>query len=517
MSQKLTTLSKKYWYLPFYLFLGVLLIFYFLSPIDLTVIDLGRHLANGREILHGHWDVLFTYYYSYTSPNKKFVNHHWLFGLIMHLLEQLAGFSGIHLCYILLNLLTFFLFIKLIKNKSSHTIAIIIGLITPLLLSLRTEIRPEGFAYLFLIITLIILESVSKTKQITNKQIIFLLLQQLLWVNIHISFIFGIALFCLFWFTTSILNSPTVQKKSQGRLLTTTVGLTLTSFLNPNTYKGLMQPLLIFSDYGYRIVENQTLWFLWKVVAHPALIFYILIMIAVCLLLLISNSVLNWFERFLIFFGLILGFLALRNFPIMLFFVLPIIGKLGQRVTRRFLYNSPLSSKNSANILAHSVIKIRISRSSLILTLTQISIIVGTITVFGSANNPSFRHNKKLGLLPNQNQAAAFIKKAEINNPIFNNYDLGSYLIYHLHPDFPVFTDNRPEAYGKHFFSNIYVPMQKDEEEWEKQLDMYDFKTIIFGVRDITPWAQIFMEKISANREWQLAYSDQFIKIWTRQ
>ncbi|MBU1137121.1 hypothetical protein KKD72_02015, partial [Patescibacteria group bacterium] len=42
---------------------------FFVHKIDLTTADLGRHIANGRLILSGQFDVLKTNFYSYTEPN----------------------------------------------------------------------------------------------------------------------------------------------------------------------------------------------------------------------------------------------------------------------------------------------------------------------------------------------------------------------------------------------------------------------------------------------------------------
>ena len=53
----------------------ILLAFYtylLAKPIDLSVTDIGRHLINGREILHGNWEVLTFNFYSHTLPDQQF-------------------------------------------------------------------------------------------------------------------------------------------------------------------------------------------------------------------------------------------------------------------------------------------------------------------------------------------------------------------------------------------------------------------------------------------------------------
>jgi len=56
------------------------------------------------------------------------------------------------------------------------------------------------------------------------------------------------------------------------------------------------------------------------------------------------------------------------------------------------------------------------------------------------------------GLVQGNNQSAQFFIDNNIKGPLFNNYDIGGYLIYHFYPQEKVFTDNRPEAYSVSFF-----------------------------------------------------------------
>ena len=52
-----------------------------------------------------------------------------------------------------------------------------------------------------------------------------------------------------------------------------------------------------------------------------------------------------------------------------------------------------------------------------------------------------------IGLEEANSAAAEFFRKEKIQGPIFNNFDVAGYLVYHLYPDHRVFVDNRPEAY----------------------------------------------------------------------
>ncbi|MDP2585415.1 MAG: hypothetical protein Q8P29_00885, partial [Candidatus Levybacteria bacterium] len=109
-----------------------------------------------------------------------------------------------------------------------------------------------------------------------------------------------------------------------------------------------------------------------------------------------------------------------------------------------------------------------------------------------------------------------FFLKNNLKGPIFNNFDIGSYLTYRLYPKEKVFIDGRPEAYPASFFQEAYLPMQTDEKKFELVDKKYGFKTIFFSHTDQTPWAEIFLKQITKNDNWRMIYLDDFTVIYTR-
>ena len=125
--------------------------------------------------------------------------------------------------------------------------------------------------------------------------------------------------------------------------------------------------------------------------------------------------------------------------------------------------------------------------------------------------------DKPLGLATGAEGMGEFIQKYKIGGPVFNNYDIGGYLIYYLYPRERVFVDNRPEAYPASFFRDEYIPMQESEEAWQKRLAKYNFQAIFFWWRDYTPWAQTFLKKRLEDPEWRQVYLDEYAVIFIRQ
>ena len=68
--------------------------------------------------------------------------------------------------------------------------------------------------------------------------------------------------------------------------------------------------------------------------------------------------------------------------------------------------------------------------------------------------------------------------------------------------------DNRPEAYPKEFFSQIYIPMQENNDVWKKELEKEKFNVIYFDRLDYTPWSQRFLIERVKDIEWAPVYVD---------
>lgn len=493
-------LVQKNWHYIFYSLLCLLLVFFLATPIRMTAVDLGRHITNGRELFSGNTDVLSQNHYSYSMETQRFINHHWLFGVIVFILQQAVGFIGIHIFNIFVLITALLILLKLIEKNGNSAIASLLGILAVMFLATRPEIRPETIGLLFMANSLLQISNITTEKKITRLQILFLLLQQLLWANTHITFIFGIFLIGLLWFSSFALHNPNFNSKLNKKLLLMAITLSTASLINPNFMQGAVEPFNIFVDYGYSIVENQTLLFLWKVIAHPTFFQYLLFMSFAVPIFFWSFSRLSWFERILFVLGSIMGYLALRNIPIFVFFTFPVTAK------GLTMFLKAVQKKYTLSF----------SKQSIILLLSQLYFLISIVILSGMNSQRATIFNRKVGIISEEQEAAKFIISNNISGPIFNNYDIGSYLIYYLYPSQKVFVDNRPEAYSKNFLQDTYIQMQQDIERWDDVAREYQIQTVIFGIQDITPWAQEFLGFIENEPNWDNVYRDQYVSIWIR-
>lgn len=125
--------------------------------------------------------------------------------------------------------------------------------------------------------------------------------------------------------------------------------------------------------------------------------------------------------------------------------------------------------------------------------------------------------NFGVGLVKWSNEAGLFFKEQDIKGPIFNDADVGSYLIYHLYPKERVFVDNRfGDAYSPSFFRDIYLPMIVNEDVWKEKQEQYQFNSIFFYQYDAVTGGRAFLSRRMDDPEWALIYANTFNLIFIR-
>jgi hypothetical protein len=471
--------------------------------------DLGRHLKTG-EIIWKTKNVPKINLFSYTEPTHRFINTHWLSEVVFYGLFNFGGFKALIIFKILIILVSFgivFGLTFLVSRKStiSFWIIFLLSLFTIGIMTERTDIRPEIFSFLIFSLYLFVLFVYLKG---TFKNLIWVLpILQLFWVNFHIYFFLGPALYTAFFLEEAVKNFRTnnnnrflgfniCYKKIKEFKSVFIVGvlIAIATLINPNGISGAFYPLEVMRNYGYTIIENQTPFFLAKFNYHQKIISYFFI----SFLILIAGFFFN-FRKISIFkiltsiFVSFLGLYAIRNFPIFALAMLPITAE---------------NFSNFKSILIFKMQNFRILEKILF-------VIFFFILTFGIYRNVS-RDNFSLRVPNGAKAAVEFVLDNNINGKMFNNYDVGSYLIWRLYPLKKVFVDNRPEAYSTEFFKNIYIPMQKNEKVWRQYAEKYDFNFVFFEYTDITPWAKDFLARIIEDQDWPMIYHDERVVIFIK-
>ena len=471
-------MKKVIYFLVFLLFIG------FFHPVYSITQDLGRHLKTG-EIILNTYSVPKTNLFSYTYPDFPFINHHWLSEVVYFVSFQKIGFNGLLILNTAIVLISFgLIFFKANKKASSIALLLCSLLYVPILFE-RTDVRPEFFSFLFLSLFIVIL---YKFREKFTRLIFLLPILELFWVNMHIYFPIGIVITLFFLLDCLLFRKFKVNKHTL--ILATVLILTiLVTLINPNGLKGALYALSVFQNYGYSIEENQNIFFLWNFAHKQSILFFFIAVPILFISLLLNFKRVLPVEWLISIFFTILAIISIRNFPLFVFATL-------------IPFVKYTSSLNLFALKKHLKIILLILLLFLALFETQQ---IYTKKGFG------------FELERGAKDAVDFFIKENLKGPIFNNFDIGSYLDYRLYPKEKVFVDGRPEAYPATFFQETYIPMQMDTNKFALVDQKYNFNTIFFSHTDQTPWAKEFLKQIIKNKKWNLVYVDNYIVILTKE
>jgi len=508
--------------------LSLLLTVLVAQKINLAVADIGRHIKNGEMMLNAgemgfsRSALLRTNFYSYTESDTPFVNHHWASGILFYFIFSLFGWSGLSFFHILIFVLAFAILFLLSHRKLPLLYLIPLSIFLLPLIAERTEIRPETFSYLFIAVFIYLLTRFAENDP--SKKFLYLLpILFLFWANLHIYFVFG-----LFIIGAYLLERIIHKDWEKTRVLASILIFSVVAtFITPFGPKALLYPFTIFQDYGYRLVENQSIPFLENIgFVNPSFIWW---KIAAGFGILLSLwTLVRRPRQFPIALGIIafafgfLSFSAIRNFSVFGLVLLPYLAYIfsaarnsKEKAFRSSTEREPATFSAGNDSVLFLAVSDKATEVAIASSITISFLLLIIIPIRFSANTP-WSPTWGVGLMSGVNDSAEFVREHNIQGPIFSNYDIGGYLIYHLFPAQKVFVDNRPEAYSVEFFQNVYIPMQEKQEVWEKVSSQYNFNTIWFYRHDLTPWSQQFLIQMVNDPVWAPVFVDDYTIIFLK-
>lgn len=491
--------------------LGIVLFFvlaalFFTHSLDSVNQDIGRHLKSG-ELIWESQSVYQTNLFSFTEPEHPFINHHWLSEVAFFHLHRWAGLKGLIIfkTVILTAALALIWLAFPVKKTGVWLVSSLIGL---LLLLSRADVRPEIFSYLYLAFFLFAFFRAKYRKQL--RWLYFLPLIQILWTNSHIYFVVGPILFFFF------LLDRWLAKDFNVRLIFLFLLTSLATLLNPSFLAGALLPLKILQNYGYTIVENQSTAFLKNYglsLRAIALFEFSIALLLVSFVVALKNKRRQiFFESAAAVFFSVLAFKMIRNFGLYALIFIP-VAALNWETLR------PLSGKTA--------------RAWQISLITILALLIWLVPSNKLYQNMDYGKRFGLSIPAGAGPGVEFVKANGLKGPIFNNFDVGSFLIWKLYPvrtdgsskdptsngtspEFRVFVDGRPEAYSVDFLEKIYKPMQENPALWEKYSQQYGINYVFFDHHDITPWARSFLASLQKNPEWPLVYLDNSVVVFVK-
>ncbi|MBL8013538.1 MAG: hypothetical protein JNN05_06780, partial [Candidatus Omnitrophica bacterium] len=165
----------------------VLFFLYALSAsVEIKDLDLWLHLKMGKFIVeHGfvpQYDVL-----SASIAGKPWINHEWLFQVIVYTIKNLWGFEGLRDMQVFIVLLTVFLLLLLGYSERRQGLIVFLLILVLFNYQMRFTIRPDIYSLLFFVFYMQMLS----TRLSSRWAVPIFFLAQVLWSNIHGFFFFG--------------------------------------------------------------------------------------------------------------------------------------------------------------------------------------------------------------------------------------------------------------------------------------------------------------------------------------
>jgi hypothetical protein len=460
-------------------------------PVNLVRSDLGRHIKNGELILQGHRELLYKNYYSYTYPQYPFTNHHWLFGILCYLLWHFFGFTGLSIIYLALGLSAFYLFFRCWQRFSSFPMLCAFGLLSFPLITTRSEFRPEWISFFCCGLFWCLIDSFQAKTLKPRHLAVILSIVQVIWVNAHIFFIMGPILTGLFCWQARA-NGQSQQADVLYKIFWLLLGM---CFINPSGINGFLAPFHIDRAYSYNITENQSVfhYLQLKIMTDKSLYFYFLANFGMLMTALIFLIRREGAKRY-IFVGVLTLLMSAASLK-----AVRMIGLYG------FIW-IPLSSYVYSQWLKTAGAKFR---KTIETTLVVVGILVSLSVNF------DWKKSHGLGIVPGANNAAEFFKREKISGPVFNNYNIGGYLIFHLSPEYKLFVDNRMEAYPEDFLKQTYLAIQMKNGLWQETDLKYHFNVIFYNL-ELSPWGNEFILNRCVDPAWAAVYYDKQIIIFLK-
>ncbi|NTU73078.1 hypothetical protein HGB07_02790 [Candidatus Roizmanbacteria bacterium] len=460
--------------------------------------DLGRHLKLGEIIVKTHV-IPATNLFSYTNPSFPFINHHWFSEVIFYLLTSWFAVNALQVVKVVLLMSTLALLFWLGKQYSSFgPLILAAALYTPLLLD-RLMIRPELFAYLFFIYVLAAMTYSEKYLRLAYG----LPFVMVFWVNIHISFVFGIFLLGV-WLLKLIMKHRSFNKLLSSRAAHLIIISFICLLINPNFLKGALYPFLIFGNYGYSIVENQNLFYLSSVLSNIFISYFFLLTpltFASLITLLVKRK---YSEAFLLSVFTFLAFYQIRHLSFFVFLAIPYVG-FAMHSWWIALQNYPWGKQLK-------------TYSDLIALGGSVLLLLSAVLFYSNWFSSTIDLPKRFGVQFTQayEPGMEFILHNNLKGPIFNDFDIGGYAIYKLYPRYSVFVDNRPETYPAQFMQDIYIRLQEDDSLRKQVFQRYHINTVVLSITDNTPWTKTFSANIANDPDWKLVYFDSAVVVYTK-
>jgi len=469
--------------------------------------DLALHLNLGKYILNTR-RIPLQDVFSHTMSGEAVTQHEWLSAVIFEGIMRPFGLDGvIFLCALVISITVLMLY-KFLRRKSQTLLPVLFVVTITIINSILHWLpRPHIFSYPLLTLWLIILDRLRKG-EFRSWWILPALM--MIWVNLHGGFIIGFIVWIIFGFGTAWDSRfQRIDKKDElpkgfWRVYLS-AGLTsfLASLLNPSGI-GLWKTVIghVGNKYLAGITEEfQSPNF------HNMTFLPLLLTIGLLIIVLgFSEKKIKSEQIFNTTAWLIMSLYSARNIPLFAIAMAPLLvsslDSMLENANLNFKIFPWLKGFNSRMEILDSQLK-----GNIWPFLCAIAVILGLGMGFRfDINRQGYEFDPKVFPV----QAVEWIKDNPQQGEMFNFFQWGGYLQYHLWPENLVFIDSKSDFYGEDFLRQ-YGQVIAQQDGWEYVLKQNNVDWAILPIDE--PAADAIQRELG----WKAIYEDETAVVLIRQ
>jgi len=457
--------------------------------------DTGYHIRAGEYILETH-TVPKQDIFSYTTPPLPWTAHEWLSEVIMAVIHKAAGLTGLVTFFSFVIAFTYYLLFRILRAQGGNILtATAVMLLVVASSQIHWLARPHIFSLLLLVLWYFVLDEY----QYRDKNYLYIFPPvMLLWVNLHGGFIIGLVLIGVYL----VINLLKALLSFEGEKIvlarkTKALGLALAacllvSIVNPDGYHILLFPFKLTSS---KFIMDRVSEFLPPNFHEPLpfkyLFFFMLALLAV------SPRRLNLIELALLLLFTNMALYSARYIPLFAIMAAPVL-------LRQFDSLVDQWDGKWANFVKGRDKRLAATDASARGFLWPVAalLLVGTFVLNGEL---VYRFDKNAKAV----EAVEFMKETHLSGNMFNNDEIGDYIIYASWPDYRVFFDGRSDMYGVDRIKE-YEKVTGIKTGWEGVLEKYDVNWIIFNTDSVL--SRFLLQR----DDWKLIYADKVASIFIR-
>jgi hypothetical protein len=447
--------------------------------------DVWWHIRVGQNILSTHhWPTHDPF--SFTVATTPWLAYEWLGDVLIGSAERYAGLRGLDLLLIILSsavMIDLYYYASL-RSGNSKAGFVSAGLLCSLAFA-NFNLRPQMLGYLFLVLTLIVLEHFRRGKL---RALWFLPPLFLIWINTHGSWVIGLGLIFLFWacglvgFHYGGIETKRWSPSERLRLEFTFLLCLATIPFTPYGTQLAAYPFTVATSLPVN-VGNVLEWLPMPFNILGGKLF-LAIVLAFFVAQIVFRPVWQVTELALLFGGIAMACLHVR---FLLFFV-PFSAPLLATVFARWL---PPYDRKKDHYIANAIL--------------MTAVLAAMVWYF-----PARADLQKTVATDFPVNAVEYLREHSVPGPMFNTYGYGGYLVFSRWPEQKVFIDGRGDLYEMNGVFSDYLAIANLKPNVFAVLQVYGIQSCLLDRNE--PLATV----LAAQPDWQRLYADGVSVLYVR-